>query len=194
MSSPFSSDSQLDSHLSHNSTFGQCATCKVLRWLWTEHSLNGTNVNENLVLRQNPWSQQPNGKSLFQEINHNMKGSPTKLQPPPPISQETKSIKELARSFDHNKCRQLPYYSRWDPEMLIADAIATYNSICVCVCVYVELFCLSIGCMNYLETHQKRKQWTLKNLQEEEEKKLSIGNDESSLVLCPNSKAAASIR
>jgi len=54
--------------------------------------------------------------------------------------------------------------------MLIADAIATYilfvgldytycrleYCVCVCVCVYVELFWLSIGCMNYLETHTKK--------------------------------------
>ncbi len=38
-------------HISHNSTFGQCMTSKVLRWLWTQ--LTGTNVNENLLLRQN---------------------------------------------------------------------------------------------------------------------------------------------
>jgi len=40
-----------------NSTFGQCLTCRALRWLWEQ--LDGTNV---LLLGQNRWSQQPNGK------------------------------------------------------------------------------------------------------------------------------------
>jgi hypothetical protein len=88
--------------------------------------------------------------------------------------------------------------------MLIADAIATYIlfvgldyllwtgilCVCVCVCVCVELFYLSIGCMNYLETHQKRTLDTKESIPEEQ-KKLSIGNDESSLLLCPNFKSCS---
>lgn len=84
--------------------------------------------------------------------------------------------------------------------MLIADAIATYilfvgldyllwtGILCVCVC--VELFCLSIGCMNYLETHKNKTLDTKESIQEEQ-KKLSIGNDESSLLLCPNFKSCS---
>jgi len=74
--------------------------------------LNPTDLNENLLLRQNLWAQQPNGNSLFEEINHKYEKIPNQPPATTPIYQETKYVKELAHSFDHNKCRQLPYYSR----------------------------------------------------------------------------------